>query len=391
MHVRVFLIGLLLALGIVTPAAAHEIRPAIVDIGFDGDDDCAAPGQAQRCVRVRIDLNLEAAIGGIQPQHKDTDDSDRAELYNGLRALPPALLQEKFAAFTPDLIGRLHLTADGIPLVPRVVAADIPAAGDISVARESQVTVAAPLPPDAQSVVFAWDASLGPVIVRARGAPTREAPEGPVVYAGYLKDGIASEPIPVAGEAAQPWTKVFANYLEIGFTHIVPKGLDHILFVVGLFLLSPKLAPLAWQVTAFTLAHSVTLALGVLGLVRLPPSIVEPLIAASIVYVAVENMVSDKLQKWRPAVVFGFGLLHGLGFAGVLADVGLQRGHFVTGLVAFNLGVELGQLAVVVACFLVVGLWFRDRSFYRSAVTMPASLAIALVGAWWFVERIGLV
>jgi hydrogenase/urease accessory protein HupE len=168
----------------------------------------------------------------------------------------------------------------------------------------------------------------------------------------------------------------------------VPKGLDHILFVVGLFLLSPRLRPLLWQVTSFTVAHSVTLALGILGLISLPAAIVEPLIAASIVYVGVENLMTDRLTRWRPAVVFGFGLLHGMGFAGVLAEIGLSEAWFVTGLVGFNLGVELGQICVVVVCFLAAGYWLRDRPWYRAAVTMPASIAVAATGAWWFVERL---
>ena len=167
----------------------------------------------------------------------------------------------------------------------------------------------------------------------------------------------------------------------------MPKGLDHILFIIGLFLLSPRLKPLLWQVTTFTLAHSLTLALSMLGVLKLPSSIVEPLIARSIVYVAVENMMTDRLQRWRPAVIFAFGLLHGLGFAGVLSEIGLSTADFAAGLIAFNVGVELGQLAVVAACFLTVGL-FRGAPFYRAAITVPASLVIAVVGAYWFIERV---
>ena len=193
--------------------------------------------------------------------------------------------------------------------------------------------------------------------------------------------------MPIVGGPRKGALEVFGTYLQIGFTHIVPKGLDHILFVVGLFLLSTRLRSLVWQITSFTLAHSVTLALGVFEVVRVSPTIIEPLIAASIVYVCVENVVSDKLQRWRPAVVFGFGLLHGLGFAGVLREIGLQPGHFIAGLVAFNVGVELGQLSVIAGCFLGIGLWFRHKTYYRSAITIPASLVIAVIGAYWFVER----
>ncbi len=181
-----------------------------------------------------------------------------------------------------------------------------------------------------------------------------------------------------------------ANFLAIGIWHIVPEGLDHILFVLGLFLLSPTLKPLLWQVTAFTLAHSVTLALAMYDVVRLPTAIVEPLIAASIAFIAVENMFTSKLQPWRPAVVFGFGLLHGLGFAGVLMEQELPPAHFVPALIGFNVGVEVGQLLVIAAAMLAVG-WCRGRTWYRPAITIPASLAIACVGVYWAAERAGII
>ena len=168
----------------------------------------------------------------------------------------------------------------------------------------------------------------------------------------------------------------------------MPKGLDHILFVVGLFLLSTKLGSLLWQVTAFTLAHTVTLALGILGYVSISPAIVEPLIALSIVYVAVENIMTDKLHRWRPVIVFCFGLLHGLGFAGVLQEIGLSSTHFVTGLIAFNVGVELGQLTVIAICFLAVGFWFGSKLWYRRLITTPASIGIAVIASWWVFERV---
>ncbi|MCA9542649.1 MAG: HupE/UreJ family protein, partial [Myxococcales bacterium] len=145
-----------------------------------------------------------------------------------------------------------------------------------------------------------------------------------------------------------------ARYLRLGFVHILPGGLDHILFVLGMFLLSRRLRPLLYQVTAFTVAHSITLALASLGYVALPGSVVEPLIAASIVYVAVENIVSPELRPWRLYVVFAFGLLHGLGFADVLGTLGLPPGELLLALIGFNIGVELGQIAVLAIATAVV-------------------------------------
>jgi hydrogenase/urease accessory protein HupE len=181
---------------------------------------------------------------------------------------------------------------------------------------------------------------------------------------------------------------VALDYLVLGFEHIVPLGLDHILFVLGIYLLSLHWRPLLAQVTAFTIAHSITLGLSLYGYISLPATVVEPLIALSIVYVALENIVTRELKPWRVFVVFGFGLLHGMGFAGVLLELGLPRSEFLTALITFNVGVELGQLTVIGGAFLAVGLWFRHHAWYRPGIVIPASAAISAIGAWWTVERI---
>ncbi len=121
---------------------------------------------------------------------------------------------------------------------------------------------------------------------------------------------------------------------------------------------------------------------------QVPPAVVEPLIAASIVYVAVENILTTTYRKSRTLVVFGFGLLHGLGFAAVLGEIGLDPARFITGLIGFNIGVELGQITVIALAYLAVGLWFGQKDWYRNVVAIPASLAIAIVGAFWFVQRV---
>jgi hypothetical protein len=214
-----------------------------------------------------------------------------------------------------------------------------------------------------------------------------EGREGVVTQ--WVEGGKTSEPF-LLDRAVVPQSrwKIIRLYLSLGFTHILPRGLDHVLFVLGIFLLAVQLRPVLWQVSAFTVAHTITLALTVYGVVSLPPRIVEPLIALSIVYVAVENVFTSKLHAWRPLVVFCFGLLHGMGFAGVLTDIGLPRSEFVPALLAFNAGVELGQLTVILAAFLVVGVWFRKKPWYRQRIVIPGSLVIAVVGLFWFVQRI---
>lgn len=367
--------ALLLLPGILRPAAAHEIRPLIATLTVADAGTLA----------LSLSLNLEAAIAGIGPEHEDTGDSPAAPLYGELRALAPEALRQRFEGFAPTLLEGLEVSADGRPLPLALAGVAIPPVGDTALPRVSELRLTAPLPADATALAWRADPALGDTVLRVEAAGT-----GEVLQATYVPAGASEGPIPLDRAPRQSWPQVFADYLEVGFVHIVPRGLDHILFVVGLFLLSTRLPALLWQVSAFTVAHTVTLALGALGVVSISPAIVEPLIALSIVWIGVENLVTDRLHRWRPMVVFGFGLLHGLGFAGVLGEVGLAEGHFVTALVAFNIGVELGQLAVIALCFLAVG-WSMRRPFYRPAVVVPGSLAISAVALFWTLERLALV
>ncbi|MYC80978.1 MAG: HupE/UreJ family protein [Acidobacteria bacterium] len=179
----------------------------------------------------------------------------------------------------------------------------------------------------------------------------------------------------------------FTSFIRSGFVHVVPLGMDHILFVLGLFLLSRHWKPLLLQVTAFTLAHTLTLGMAATGVVHVPASVVEPIIAGSIVVIALENIFYPRYTSWRLLVVFVFGLVHGLGFAGALSQLDLPAAALLVGLLGFNLGVELGQLTVIAAGLLLT-IWLRDPDRYRKAVVIPGSLAIAAMGAYWMIERV---
>lgn len=180
---------------------------------------------------------------------------------------------------------------------------------------------------------------------------------------------------------------VIAPYFEIGVRHIVPDGLDHVLFVLGLFLASTTVRALVLQVTTFTVAHASTLAVASAGLIAVPSAVVEPLIALSIAFVAFENIRSPGFHPSRLAVVFAFGLLHGLGFASALTALGLPDGLFLPALLGFNLGVEVGQLVVIGAAFAAVG-WARPRSWYRDRVGVPLSWLIGMIGLYWTWVRV---
>lgn len=371
------LMGWVLAvlIGMVGPAFGHEVRPAIADVSFPS-------GQ----VRISMTLSLEALVGGLDlSEIDDTNASPLAGRYDQLRALEPAQLERQFLDVWPVLLEEFHLASSGLAMPMSISDLEIPPVGDGEMSRETTLVLSTAIAPDQLPVTFGWDARLGPLVVRQEISSDTAESAG---YSAYLTQGEQSAPLSPAGTAQQSWLSQFNNYIGIGFEHIIPKGLDHILFVLGLFFFSLKLRPLISQITAFTVAHTVALALAMLGIIAVPAAIVEPLIAASIVYVAVENVFSVRLHAWRTAVVFAFGLLHGLGFASVLSDIGLDPTRFLTGLIGFNIGVELGQLCVIGLAFLAVGYWFGGKPWYRRVISTPASVSIAIIGAYWFAERV---
>jgi hypothetical protein len=185
-----------------------------------------------------------------------------------------------------------------------------------------------------------------------------------------------------------PTKDVVWFYLKLGFEHIIPAGADHILFVMGLCLLSTKVKTILWQATAFTVAHSVTLALSMKNIIVAPSAVVEPIIALSILFVAIENILLSELKPWRILLVFLFGLIHGMGFASSLNEIGLPPGKFFTSILAFNAGVELGQVAIILAMFGLIIVPLRNKSWYRVKVVYSLSSVIALVALYWTVERI---
>ena len=288
--------------------------------------------------------------------------------------------RHRFLAFQETFLDRIVIKFDTHVVRPTVDAVFRPPVDETSPSIAT-VTLAGHVPANARQLTwkYGWTFSTYSLEIQRRLDDSRtEWLEGGEESAPMMIDAIRS---PVRR------ISVFWQYLGLGFTHIVPKGLDHILFVLGLFLLSARWRSLLWQISAFTIAHTLTLALAINELVAARPAIVEPLIALSIAYVAIENVFSATLRPWRIALVFAFGLLHGLGFAGVLNELGLPRGHFIPALVAFNLGVEGGQLAVITTAILAVG-WWRTAPSYRRYVVVPASLLIACVAMFWTAQRL---
>jgi len=362
----------LLFCAVAIPAAsvrAHEVTPAIADFKVE-------EGQ----VTLELRLNAEAFVAGIDLDGlTDTNQTEQSADYDELRALGGLELEPMVKLFAEEWLETFTVQANG-PVELSAAEITIPDVGDADLPRVSFLVLTGEIPAGASSLCITWPAGSGGVVLRQNGVKEP--------YTGYLQGGETSPPIPLGGGAAKLPVEAFMEYIPVGFTHILPKGLDHILFVLGLFFLSPRVRPLLFQVSVFTVAHTITLALGALGMVNVNPGVVEPLIALSIVFVAVENIFSRKLHSWRIFVIFGFGLLHGLGFASVLGEFGLPASQFLPALIGFNVGVELGQLAVIAAAYLGVRLWFGRHPKYRGRVAIPASVTIAMIGGYWFVERV---
>ncbi len=188
----------------------------------------------------------------------------------------------------------------------------------------------------------------------------------------------------------KPTQDVAWFYVKLGFAHIIPNGLDHILFIVALCLLSTKIKTIIWQATAFTVAHTITLALSMKNIIAAPPDLVEPIIALSICFVALENLLLSGLKVWRVLLVFLFGLIHGMGFASSLNEIGLPRNQFFTSIVSFNAGVELGQIAIILLIFSTLVYFFGKKPWYQKVIVYPLSILIALIAIYWTLERLSI-
>jgi hypothetical protein len=369
MLVQLLAVSTLLAITL-APVQAHEVSPTVADLTVDGGG-----------VTLDLRITLESFLAGIDlDAAQDTDEVPQADDYDGLRALDAAALETRLRDFAPQMLRDVVFRVDGTVVPLAIGSVDIPKTGDVDLPRVSKLMLTGTVGGNAASLQLDWPKGYGTLILRQMG------PEN--AYTGYISGGQSTPEIAITGGEARGFMSVLVEYIPVGFDHIIPKGLDHILFVLGLFFFSTALRPLLLQITAFTLAHTVTLALGALGIVTIPGSIVEPIIAASIVYVAVENVFARTLNLWRPAIIFVFGLLHGLGFASVLGEFGLPAGQFVAALIGFNVGVEIGQLTVIAVAFIAVGYWFGGKEWYRARIAVPASIVIAAVGAYWFVERV---
>ena len=357
---------LLLAL-VAHPAFGHSFR-------FTEATLALRPGGA---FAVDVACDLDALALGVDAA------ADSAALAARIDAMSPAEREDLVSRLAELLKRRLRVRFDGEPVpftvsLPDRGGARAPGAAPTALGLVARLE--GRVPEGAKTVSFFASRAFPPVRLTVVGTDGRPRP------VEVLERGDTSAAMPLEG-GAPPAPGVAARFVRLGFSHILPEGLDHVLFVLGLALLTSRLRPLLAQITAFTLAHTVTLGLAVYGVVSLPSRVVEPLIAASIVYVAVENLFRARASWVRLAVVFAFGLLHGLGFAGALSELGWPSGRKLLALVSFNVGVELGQLLVIALALLALSASNR-LGLPRRRLEQALSLAIAVVGLVWTVQRL---
>ncbi len=362
-------------------AIADVVKPALIEVSAH------KTGQ----VKLEIRASIEALLTGINASYKNTKDAPNAEAYDELRALQAEQLGQKFEQFEVDFLNAIQLRAyrqkreEIVSL--SVLKTDIPEPGYTGVPRISTLRLEGLLPEEATAISLVYPTRFSDYAVRVRQIDL-EAEKWHWSAWEWVKTERESQAFSLDEIYAQKTTfETISEFVQTGFLHILPRGLDHILFILGLFLFSRTLRPLLWQVTMFTLAHTVTLGLATAGYIELSPRIVEPLIALSIAYVGLENVFSTQLHRHRLFLVFAFGLLHGLGFASILAEFELPKNAFFTSLLSFNVGVELGQLSIITLAWILLG-WFMKSPNYRRFIIVPGSLLIGTTGIVWTIERL---
>ena len=293
----------------------------------------------------------------------------------------PAILLNQFNSKIKNFGNKINITSSISNLDLELISVVIPEVGNTDIIRDTIVTF------DIQNIKeerfkFSWDKNLGSIILRINSTYNKP------LYTELIEDGKKSKSFSIKNQTKMGLFQNIREYTLLGFKHIIPKGLDHILFVLALFLLSPKMKPLVLQVSIFTLAHTITLFLGALKIITIPAIIIEPIIALSICFIAIENLFIENIKRTRPYIIFIFGLLHGLGFAGVLNEIGISTNLFISSLISFNLGVELGQISVIILSYILIALFFQKKLWYRNRVTKPISIIIASVGFYWFIQRL---
>ena len=369
-YVNILILVLLILTSTVSSCFSHEEQPSVADFEV-----------TNLTLSMKIATNLETLLSQSSDDLNAVilDEVQRAGKYS-IVDLSSVQINELLVRSWPFLNKEFFFKANQDDLQLNLTNISI----EFDEVREAEknitIFVSAQIPVGSEYLTFGWAKKFGDLVLREQGS--REN-----LYSGYLSTGETSPELPLSIRDQSSRSNQFFSYVVSGLYHIIPIGFDHILFIIGLFLVSNQLRSLIFQVSLFTFAHTITLGLASFEIISISSSVVEPIIAASIIYIGLENYFMRERNNYRNILIFVFGLLHGLGFAGVLTSLELTSEGILIPLLAFNIGVELGQILVLIFCFVGFGYWFADKIWYYSRVVRPISVILVLTGLFWLIER----
>jgi len=358
-----------------TVSISHEIKPSIADFTYD-----------ENFLNIKIRLNAELILSNIDAsQISNTNSSSLSDIYDKLRILNKIELEELFKSSWQEISTNIDIKINNETKKINLINIEVEDIKNFEISRDTHIYLQVLLNNNSEYFTFSWIKKYGPIILRENSNHKLEDE----LFTEYLQSGIESNQFSFNEKNFKNRLNSFIKFFVLGVQHIIPKGLDHILFIFGLFLFSSSLKKLITQITIFTIAHSITLIFVSLSLMKINPQIVEPIIALSIVYVGIENIFKNYVKEYlRYVVILFFGLLHGLGFALVLSDIGYRSTDLFINLISFNIGIEVAQISIVLVLYLLVALNFAKNKNYRMFFQVPSSILISSIGLYWFFERI---
>ena len=358
-----------------TVSISHEIKPSIVDFTYD-----------ENFLNIKIRLNAELILSNIDASKiSNTGSSSLSDIYDKLRVLNKIELENLFKSSWQEVSTNIDIKINNETKKINLINIEVEDIKNFEISRDTYIYLQVLLNNNSEYFTFSWIKKYGPIILRENNNDKLEDE----LFTEYLQSGIESNQFSFNEKNFKKTLNSFINFFLLGVKHIIPKGLDHILFIFGLFLFSSSLKKLITQITIFTIAHSITLVFVSLSLMKISPQIVEPIIALSIVYVGIENIFKNYVKEYlRYVVILFFGLLHGLGFALVLSDIGYRSKDLFINLISFNIGIEVAQISLVLVLYLIIALNFAKSKNYRIFFQVPSSILISSIGLYWFFERI---
>lgn len=370
-HVNIFILVILISGSLISSCFSHEEQPSVADFEV-----------ANLTLSMKIITNLETLLndGSNGLSAVISGEVERANKGSYLD-LSSGEIKELLFRSWPFLMPGIFFKANQVDLQLHLANVLIDFNEGAEAEKTVTIFVTSQIPAGSEYLTFGWSEKFGDLVIREQG--DKES-----LYSGYLSKGEISPKLLLKVEGNLSHSAQFLSYIFSGLYHIIPVGFDHILFIVGLYLVSNQLRLLVLQVSLFTFAHTITLGLASFEIISVSSAIVEPIIALSIIYIGLENYFVRERNNYRNILIFGFGLLHGLGFAGVLTSLELTSEGIFLPLLAFNIGVELGQILVLIFCFISFGYWFRSKLWYYSRVVRPLSSLLVMTGLFWLIERI---